>query len=333
MESPKVTVLILSYNGKSLLEEAVPSYLANDYPNFEVVVVDNGSSDNTKEYVEKNFPDAKVVRLEKNRGYSGGLNFGLEYAFRESKSKYVVITNNDVKADTQVVKELVKVAETDDMIGFVTGKVYYYYPPSKDSEDWKPEFEGQTECTNILQSVGKHEHPIYWNGPHIGSKELDTGKYEKVEELTFADDIYILASRKMYEDTLIEGSDKGGYDETFVFQSEEYDWEARAKNKGYKIYYAPGSKIWHKESMTIGRQSAFKAYFDARNPMIVMLKYRTPKQFKQYFWVHFKTDVFRNSLVRIKKGLPKTAWSIWKGFFSGMRWGFAQKRFTWKHFF
>ncbi len=309
MDSPKVSVLILSYNGKPLLEDSVSTYLANDYPNFDVVVIDNGSTDNTKEYVEENFPKAKLIRLEKNRGYSGGFNFGLEYAFKDNDSKYAVITNNDVKVDDQLVKELVKVAETDEMIGFVTGKVYYYDKP------------------DTLQSVGKYEDPIYWNGYHIGSKEVDKGQYDEVSERFFADDIFILVSRKMYEEI-------GAYDENFLFQSEEYDWEARAKAKGYKIYYTPGAKIWHKESMTIGKQSPFKAFFDARNPMIVIMKYKDAAFFRRYFWKrHFTYDVFKSSLVRIKQGAPATAWSIWKGLFSGLRWGFANKKLTWKHFF
>ena len=164
MESSKVIVLILSYNGKELLDDSVSSYLNNDYPNFEVVVIDNGSTDRTVEYVNNNFPDAKVIRIEKNRGYSGGFNFGLDYAFNKRKADYVLITNNDVKADSKVVSELVKVAETDPTIGFVTGKVYYYDLP------------------DVLQTVGKHEDPVRWNGYHIGNREIDKGKYDQVVE-------------------------------------------------------------------------------------------------------------------------------------------------------
>lgn len=308
MESPKVTVLILSYNGKELLKDSVSSYLANDYPNFEVAVIDNGSVDGTKEFVKKEFPKAKVVRLEKNRGYSGGFNFGLEYAFDKSQSKYAIITNNDVKADSKVISELVKVAEMDEMNGFVTGKVYYFENP------------------DTFQTVGKYEHPIYWNGWHIGSKEKDEGQYEEIAERFFADDIYTLVSKKMYDEI-------GAYDTNFLFQSEEYDWQARAKQKGYKIMYSPGSKIWHKESMTIGKQSAFKAYFDARNPMIVIMKYKSPEFFKKFFWQHFKMDVLKSSLVRIKKLRPYVALKMWMGLFSGLRWGFKNKILTRKHFF
>ena len=307
MEMPKVTVLILSYNGKCLLEDSISSYLENDYPNFEVVVIDNGSNDGTKEYVENKFHEAEVIRLEKNRGYSGGFNFGLDYAFNKKNVDYVLITNNDVKADKKIISELVKVAEKDEMTGFVTGKVYYYDRP------------------DTLQTVGKKEDPIRWNGGHIGNREEDKGQYDEICERFFADDIFTLASRNLYEET-------GGYDTTFHFQSEEYDWQARAKKIGYKIMYTPYAKIWHKESMTIGKNSPFKAFYDARNPMLVILIHKSPDFFRRYFWFHFRKDVFRSSLVSLKQGKISNAIAKWRGFFSGIVWGIKNRKFTVRHF-
>ena len=308
METPKVVVLILSYNGKPLLEDSVDSYLKNNYPNFEVVVIDNGSSDDTKEYVETNFPEAKVIRIEKNRGYSGGFNFGLNHAFNDLKADYVVITNNDVKADENVISALTKVAVQDDTIGFVTGKVYYFDYP------------------DTLQTVGKYEDSIYWNGRHMGLREKDSGQFDQVAERHFIDDVFMLVSKKLYFEV-------GDYDTTFFIQSEEYDWMARAKDKGYKIMYTPEAKIWHKESMTIGKRSALKAYFDSRNPMLVILKHKSPDFFRKFFWYHFKRTVFRYSLIKVKKFHFKSAFKIWQGFLSGVIWGFRNKLFTRKHFF
>ncbi len=303
----KVLVLILSYDGRHLLEECLTSYLANDYPNFEVVVIDNGSTDGTKEWVEKNYPQVTVLRSDKNIGYSGGFNFGLDYAFNKRNADYVLITNNDVKADSKVITELVKVAESAPMIGFVTGKVYYYGQP------------------NTLQTVGKYECPIRWNGEHIGNGEIDQGQYDKISERIFVDDIFTLVSKKLYIET-------GGYDTLFRFQAEEYDWQARAKKLGYKIYFTPYAKIWHKESMTIGKRSAFKAYYDARNPMLVILLHKEPEFFRRYFWWHFRRGIIRSSLVSLKQLRPLVAFSIWKGFFSGIYWGFTNKKFSLKHF-
>jgi GT2 family glycosyltransferase len=306
-QTPFVVVLILSYNGKHLLDDSVLSYLLNDYQNFEVVVIDNGSLDGTKEYVETKYPMSKVIRLDKNQGYSGGFNFGLEYAFVERKADLVLITNNDVKADLKAISALVKVAQSDPKIGFVTGKVYFF------------------DQADILQTVGKKGDPIKWSGGHIGNKEKDTGQYEEICERMFADDIFTLVRRELYVDT-------GGYDTTFRFQAEEYDWQARAKKLGYKIMYTPDAKIWHKESATIGKASAFKLYYDARNPMLVILLHKPPAFFKRYFWHHVK-DLIITTLVNTKRMQIMVVFAVWRGFFSGLFWGVKNKRFSVKHFF
>jgi GT2 family glycosyltransferase len=303
----KVMVLILSYNGKELLQDSIISYLNNDYSNFQVVVIDNGSTDSSKEWVESNFPKVHVLRTETNLGYSGGFNFGLEYAFNTEKVDYVLITNNDVKVDSKVISELVKVAESDSLIGFTTGKVYYYDNP------------------NILQTVGKNEDPIKWNGTHIGNKEIDEGQYDGIAERIFADDIFMLVSREVYESV-------GGYDTTFQFQSEEFDWQARAKKHGYKIFYTPNAKIWHKDSMTIGKKSAFKAYYDSRNPLLVILKHKEPDYFLKYFRWHLKKAVIRRSLVAVKQLRFDICISIWRGFLSALIYGISNHLFTSGHF-
>lgn len=305
--NPRVTVLILTYNGKHLLDDSISSYLAQDYDNFEVCIVDNGSKDNTIEYVKTKYPGVTILRTEKNLGYSGGLNFGMKYAFDEKKSDFVLITNNDVKADSKVISELVKIAISDERNGFVTGKVYYYDQP------------------NVLQTVGKQEHPIRWNGGHIGSGEIDKGQYDKIEERYFSDDIFTLVKKKLYDEV-------GGYDTDFKFQGEEYDWQARAKAKGYRIMYTPYARIWHKESMTIGKASAFKLFYDSRNPMLVILKHKPPDYFRKFFWLHFKEDIMRTSLVVLKRLRMGVFFSIWAGFLSGIFWGLRKGKFTLRHF-
>lgn len=307
MNNPKVVVLILSYNGVRYLEDAVPSYLANDYPNFEVVVIDNGSTDGTEDYVRRNWAEVFVLRTEKNLGYSGGFNFGLDHAFNRLGADYVLITNNDVVADRQAASALVSAAETDPQIGFVSGKVYYHDRP------------------DTLQTVGKYEDPIRWNGEHIGGRMRDEGQFEQMAERIFVDDIFMLVSREVY-------SRAGGYDTTFRFQAEEFDWQARAKQMGFKVFYTPKAKIWHKESMTIGKNSAFKAFYDARNPMLVILKHRPPDYFRRYFWRHFRRGVFRTSLVQLKQLRPWVGLRIWQGFLSGIYWGLRNKQFTLRHF-
>lgn len=308
MIKPSVYVLILNWNGKDLMEDSITSYLNNDYPNFEVVMIDNGSTDDSVEFVKKNFSKVIILQNEKNIGYSGGFNIGLDYAFNKKNAAYVLISNNDVKADGRVISELVKVAEEDEKIGFVTGKVYYYDHPT------------------ILQTVGKKSDPVRWNGGDIGVREEDKGQYDEISERAFADDIYTLVRRKLYEKT-------GGYDTTFFLQCEEYDWQARAKKIGYRIMFTPFAKIWHKDSMTLGKISPLKAYYDARNPMLVILKHKSPEFFRRYFWLHFRKNVLKISLkVLLKRFELKKTYKIWAGFFSGLYWGLKNRKFKFKHF-
>jgi len=260
-QEPFVVVLVLSYNGRVLLDDCLNSYLKNTYSNFELVVIDNGSTDGTEQFVKANFPVVQTIRLETNRGYSGGFNYGLEYAIKDKEADYVLVTNNDVIADKNLIFELVKVAEKDAMIGFVTGKVY---------------FNEKKNNNNIIQTVGKLSHPINIVGEHIGTGEKDEGQYDNVEERDFIDDVFTLVNREVIEKT-------GGYDETFFLDFEEADWQLRSKKFGYKIFYTPYAKLWHKIGMsTGGRNSRLRTFYLKRNQIIFTKKHLTSNKFLLY---------------------------------------------------
>lgn len=307
MITPRIVVVILNYNGKHLLADSVSSYLANGYSNFVVVVIDNGSTDGSQEWVKQHYPEVDVHRTEKNLKYSGGLNFGMEYAFGEKKADFVLISNNDVKADKMLVSELVKTAVSDPMIGFTIGKVYYYDDP------------------DVLQTVGKKYDPVVWNGGHIGGREKDEGQYELVAERAWCDDIYWLVKREVWETT-------GGYDTEFAFQGEDFDWQVRAKKLGYKIMYTPHAKLWHKESMTIGKASPFKTYYDARNPLIVHMKYRSAAEFRKFFHIRLKS-ILRSSGKQLVKLKFRHAWANISGLASALRWGMRNRKLSFRHLF
>lgn len=304
----KVIVLILSYNGKHLLDESISSYLNNNYGNFKVTVVDNGSTDNTREWVESKWDNVKVIRTDKNLGYSGGLNLGMEYAFCETKADYVLITNNDVKADENVITELVKVAETDEMIGFVTGKVYYY------------------DNQQIFQTLGYYEDKVNWAGGHIGQNEKDSGQYDENIERFLTDDVFILIKKSLYQKI-------GGYDTNFQFQCEQADWQLRAKKEGFKIYFAHKAKIWHKDSMTIGKSSPFKTYYDVRNTFVLRLKHKDGEFLKKYFKWYLKNTILIPLFKYTVKLKFNFTFSIIRGFTSALMWGYKNKKFSLKFLF
>jgi GT2 family glycosyltransferase len=305
---PLVYVLILNWNGRALTVDCVESVLKSDYTNLRVLVIDNGSTDGSVADLKERFgPGIEIIENGKNLGYADGFNVGLKYAFGAEGADYCLVMNNDTVIDKSAISEYVKIAESDEMIGFVTGKVYFFDHP------------------NVLQTVGMHSDPVRWRGEHIGRNEIDTGQYDEVCERVFADDVYTLVRRSMYEAT-------GGYNSLFFLQSEETDWQARAKHYGYKIVFTPRARLWHRVSITIGRDSALKAYYDARNPMLVILLHKPAGFFRRYFWHYLRYDILRSSLVYLKRGRLSHAAAKWRGMMSGLTWGLHNKRFTLRHF-
>jgi GT2 family glycosyltransferase len=294
---PKVFVLILSYNGKKWLEECLPSVLAMDYPNYEVVVIDNGSSDGTAEYLESEFPEVQTVAINPNVGYARGFNAGLEYAAAHG-AEYFLIMNNDTVIDRGALVALLETAVAKERAGFVTGKVYFYDSPA------------------VLQTVGKYEDRILVNGRHIGWGEKDVGQYESVSERVFADDVFTLVNRKMYDEV-------GGYDPQFFLQCEEWDWQVRAKKKGWRIYYTPAAKIWHRVSATTGGYgSPINEYFFQRNRMVVLAKHGGIRRLVRYFaWEsYYVLKGFLRPLLQFNWTELKLMLALLLGFLAGTLW-------------
>jgi len=294
---PKVFVLILSYNGRRWLEECLPSVLQMDYPNFEVVVIDNGSSDGTGEYLQSEFPDVQNVRIFPNVGYSRGFDAGLVYAAARG-AEYFLIMNNDTVIDRGALTALIETATAMDHAGFITGKVYFHARP------------------DVFQCVGKEEDPVRWNGNYMGFGEIDTGQYEEITERVWVDDVYVLVSRKMYDEI-------GGYDTQYFFQCEEWDWQIRAKKKGWHIYYTPAAKIWHRVSATIGGAGGpISEYFLQRNWVVVIARHGGGKRFIRYVAVSCYEDFkgLLGAIFRLNATMLKPRLARFLGFLAGISW-------------
>jgi len=296
---PYVIVLILTYNGKHLLEESISSYLNNSYRNFNVVVIDNGSSDGSKEYIEKHFPKASVIRLETNKGYSGGFNFGLSYAVNELDADYVLVTNDDVYADKELINELIKITVIDEKIGFITGKVYYY---------------NQNGVRTVIQTVGKKLDSLNIVGGHIGGGEVDEGQYDQIVERDFIDDVFTLVKNDVIVKT-------GGYDENFFLQYEELDWQLRAKKFGYKIFYTPYAKLWHKIGMsTGGPESPLRYYYNKRNRILLVKRHGTVITFFKFIFLRIFYYLPYQTIMFIIKNRLDLLKATYLGTLSGLKW-------------
>lgn len=294
---PKVFVITLNWNGKQWLDDCLASVLAMDYPDFETVMVDNGSTDGSVEHVQRSFPSVHIVETGSNLGYARGFNAGLAYVAARG-TDYFLIMNNDTVIDRMALSALVTTALAEECAGFVTGKVYFFDQP------------------DTFQSVGKMEDPITWNGNHIGGFERDMGQYETVEERVFLDDIFTLVDRRVYDEV-------GGYDPQFFLQAEEFDWQARAKKKGWRFYYTPRAKLWHRVSMSMGGLgNPIGRYFDVRSPMVVMARHTSlPRFLRYYFRTGFQVfNSFFRGVVQLNWSKTKPRLAMVLGFVSGTFW-------------
>lgn len=218
--SPKVSIIILNWNGLGDTIECLESLKKINYPNYEVVVVDNASSGNDVQVLREKYNDyVHLIANDKNYGFSEGNNIGMRYAL-DSQCDYVLLLNNDTVVDPAFLTELVSVADSDHTIGIEGAKVYYYDFP------------------NRLHTVGGKVY--WWLGiiRHYGDRE-DDRRFDQATERDFVYATAMLIRREVMDRISL-------LDSTFFFGIEEYDYCARAAKAGFKVVYVPNSKVWHK---------------------------------------------------------------------------------------
>lgn len=213
---PFVSIIIVNWNGKKYLKDCLNSVFSQTYPNYEVVFVDNASTDGSVKYIKENFSKVKIVVNKENLGFAKGNNVGIEVA----KGKYIVTLNNDTTVEPHWLEELVKVAENDEKTGICASKILWMDKP------------------NIIYSTGlvlKYGCTVADRG-HL---EEDRGQYEKVQQVFGACACSALYRKKMLNEI-------GPFDETYFAYYEDSDLSWRAQNAGWKAVYVPTSICYHK---------------------------------------------------------------------------------------
>lgn len=245
MSNCKVSVVIPTYNSVKTLEKCIDSILKQTHKPFEVIVVDNNSSDHTYQKIRKNFPFVRVFRLSKNYGVTGGRNYGYYYASR--KSEYVLFFDHDMIADKNMLKNMLEVANSDHKIGIVTPKIYYF-------SDKK-----------IIWSAGTDIN--LWTGRVIFRSGKDEGQYNKDQEVGVAP-ACLLVKRRLLESLR--------FDNKYFATFEDTDFCFRAKNIGYLTYYSSKAKAYHDISMDKEKEAyrlLDRGYYVARNRIIFMKEF------------------------------------------------------------
>src|SRR5574340_172226 len=237
-----ISVIIANLNGAAYLTDCLQSLSEQTFRDFEVILVDNGSTDSSLKLVRKDFPWVRVIALQTNTGFAQGNNIG----FRASGSEYLATLNNDTIADSGWLKALYEAAEADNTIGMVGSKISL----GRDG--------------NELDSAGMILYPDGMTRQR-GHGEEDKGQFDGITELLFPSACAALYRHKMLRET-------GYFDEDFFSYCEDADLGLRGRLAGWKAVLAPNAKVRHLYSRTSGRYSEFKAFHVERNHCWVLLK-------------------------------------------------------------
>jgi hypothetical protein len=246
----KVAIIVVNWNGKRLLKTCLEAVYKQTYKNFEVYFVDNGSEDDSVEFVEKNFPKTKVIRLKGNTGFAKGNNVGIRKALEDKTTEYIVCVNNDTKMEPKFLSNLVKKANENKKIGAVAPKMRFFYEP------------------DLIDSVGLLINED-GGGLNRGTREIDKNQYDESEEVFGACGGAVLYKRKMLEDIEYKGE---YFDDNFFAYYEDLDLAWRSRLRGWKTVTCPNAVIQHVHSATAISYSSFKAFYVNRNRFFVIIK-------------------------------------------------------------
>lgn len=234
MKEPKVSIVAVNYNGKGLLETLLKSISKLSYKNYEVIVVDNKSSDGSQDFVKKS-KNVKLVENPSNMGYSG-----INSAIRHCKGQYIFFLNNDIELDKNSLMEIVKTIESDKDAAMVAPEVVNFYDRS-------------------LKSGGTWISRAFYNG-HI----MGTGK-EKTMEIPY---MGVCLIRKDFVEMF-----GYLFDPDYFIYGEDVDLGLRIRLAGKKVLFEPKSIIYHMHSATMQKKSkAFSTYLMERNMLITFFK-------------------------------------------------------------
>ena len=248
MEKPFVTVIVLNWNGKDLTIECLESLKQVNYSNFNILVVDNGSTDGSVELLKEKFPEVSILVLEKNLGYAAGNNRGFA-SLKPDPPEFVIFLNNDTIVDENFIGPLVKQLLTHKKASQTVPKIYYENDPK------------------LIWYAGGIVN--LWTGSiyHLGIRQYDGPAYSKTHKTKYATGCCFCMR---YE----EFKEFGGFDEAFPMYSEDVDLSLWIRAAGKQVWFVPDSKIWHKVSASLGGAFSFgKMVRKARGIFLLIKKH------------------------------------------------------------
>jgi GT2 family glycosyltransferase len=269
---PRVSVVIVTWNGRALLERFLPSVVATDYPDFEVVVADNASTDGTAAWLAAAHPDVVVVRHPENWLFARGNNAAVPHA----SGRYLVFLNNDVEVPPGWLRPLVATLEAMPDVAAVQPKLLQHGDRTR--------FEYAGGAGGFLDAFG---YP-FTRGRLFFTLEEDHGQYDDPRDVFWASGACLLVRREAFEAA-------GGFDERFEMHMEEVDLCWRLWRAGRRVRVAPESTVYHLGGASLPQGNPRKAYYNFRNSLLMLYKNLPPSAWRR--------------AARVRRALDALAWA------------------------
>lgn len=244
-----VSVVILNYNGRNFLQQFLPSVIRHTPAEYQIVVADNASDDDSVEFVRGHYPAVKLILNATNGGFSKGYN----EALKKIESKYYVLLNSDVEVSDGWCEHVISEMEKDPKIAAAQPKVLSFQEKNR--------FDYAGAAGGYIDMFG---YP-FCRGRIFDEIEEDKGQYDDMREIFWATGACLFVRSDVYHKA-------GGLDEDFFAHMEEIDLCWRIRNMGYRILYIPQSRIYHVGGGTLSRLSPRKTYLNFRNNLFLLFK-------------------------------------------------------------
>ncbi len=240
---PLVSIITLNYNQAAVTAQFLESSRRLLYKNYEILVCDMASStDPATIFRAEDYPNTQLLKSDKNLGFAGGNN----WAMRQAKGEFFFIVNNDTELTPDLIGELLEPFYTESFIGVTCPKIKYFDQP------------------DTIQYAGFNPmNPVTGRTSTVGDLEKDHGQYDTPGPTFGAHGCAMMVSKEVILKT-------GMFPEKFFLYYEEWDWSARIRRAGFIIWYTAGATIYHKESMSVGKENPMKAYYHTRNRILYM---------------------------------------------------------------
>lgn len=246
---PKVTVVIPHWNGVEILKPCLQSLKASKYPDLEVVVVDNASSDDSVAFMEREFPGVTIIQNAENLGFAGGCNVGL----RQVESDLYLVLNNDTTHEADWIEQLVEQMQSDPRIAAVQPKIMSAKAP--EIFDYAGGVGGLMDILAFPYALGRI----------FTTMEEDDGHYDTPRDIFWASGTALLLRGTALDEI-------GLFDEDFFAHMEEIDLCWRFHNAGWRVVNAPAAKIYHHSGWTLPPDRFQKKYLNHRNNLMMIIK-------------------------------------------------------------